>query len=80
MRAGPWNWISQVAAVTRFGVQTIPERRGASLAAATGIAGVVVVLVGVLSIAQGFRRAMTISGSPDNAVVLRSAADNEMMS
>jgi putative ABC transport system permease protein len=45
-----------------------------------GIAGVVAVLVGVLSMAQGFRHALVASGSPDVAIVLRSGADTEMMS
>jgi putative ABC transport system permease protein len=36
--------------------------------------------VGVLSIAQGFRQAMRVSGKPDTAIVLRSGADTEMMS
>ena len=38
------------------------------------------VLVGVLSIAAGFKQAMTVSGAPDAAVVLRSGADSEMVS
>jgi putative ABC transport system permease protein len=74
------NWFSQVIAVTAFSLRSIPERIGASLAAATGIAGVVAVFVGVLSIAEGFRHAMTVSGSPDVAVVLRSGSENEMTS
>ncbi len=37
-------------------------------------------LVGVLAIAEGFRRAMTVSGSPEVAIVLRSGADSEMTS
>ena len=45
-----------------------------------GIAGVVAVFVGVLSIAEGFRAAMTVSGGNDVAIVLRSGADNEMTS
>ncbi len=49
-------------------------------AAVFGIAGVVAVLVGVLSIAAGFRRAMTVSGAADAAIVLRSGADSEMVS
>jgi putative ABC transport system permease protein len=75
-----FNWLSQVAAITRFSLQTIPERKGASAAAIFGIAGVVAVLIGVLSIAQGFRHAMTAAGSPSTVVVLRSGADNEMTS
>jgi putative ABC transport system permease protein len=75
-----FNWLSQVANVTVFGLRTIPERKGAALTAAVGIAGVVAVFVGVLSIAEGFRAAMTVTGSDDVAVVLRSSADNEMTS
>ena len=78
--AGPINWISQVVSVTKFGLLGIPQRRGSVAAAVFGIAGVVAVLVGVLSIATGFRRAMTRSAMPDSAVVLRSGADSEMVS
>src|ERR1051326_4930075 len=78
--AGPFNWLSQVGAITTFGVLSIPQRRGSVAAAVFGVAGVVAVLVGVLSIAVGFRRAMAASGSPDAAIVLRSGADSEMVS
>src|SRR5437762_350009 len=78
--AGPLSWFSQVAAATKFGVLSIPQRRGSVAAAVIGVAGVVAVLVGVLSIAVGFRRAMSASGSPDAAIVLRSGADSEMVS
>ena len=76
----PINWLSQVAAITRFGLMSLPQRRGAVAATVIGIAGVVAVLVGVLSIAAGFRQAMAVSGSPDAAIVLRSGADSEMVS
>lgn len=72
--------LRQVMAVTWFGIRTLPERKGASLASVFGIAGVVAVLVGVLSMAQGFRHALVAAGSLDVAVVLRSGADTEMMS
>ena len=74
------RFLSETLAVTEFNVRTLPERKGASVAALFGIAGVVAVLVGVLSIAQGFRHAMSVSGKPDTAVVMRSGADTEMMS
>ncbi len=48
--------------------------------AIVGIAGVVVVLVSVLSIAAGFSAAMQGSGSPSRALVMRSGADSEMTS
>jgi putative ABC transport system permease protein len=78
--AGPINWFSQIASVTKFGLLSMPQRRGSVAAAVFGIAGVVAVLVGVLSIAAGFRRVMTASGAADAAIVLRSGADSEMVS
>jgi putative ABC transport system permease protein len=74
------NWLSQIVSVTLFNLRTIPQRWGASIAAAAGIAGVVAVLVGVLSIAEGFRAAMTITGAEDVVIVMRSSADSEMTS
>ncbi len=74
------KWFVQVAALIAFNLRTLPKRMGSAGAAVFGIAGVVAVLVGVLSIGQGFRRAMTVSGSPDTAMVLRSGADSEMVS
>jgi putative ABC transport system permease protein len=78
--AGPINWFSQIGSITKFGLLSIPQRRGTVAATVFGIAGVVAVLVGVLSIAAGFKQAMTVSGAPDAAVVLRSGADSEMVS
>jgi putative ABC transport system permease protein len=74
------NWLSQIASVTWFGLCTIPRRKGSAIAAIFGIAGVVAVFVGVLSIAQGFRRAVTSTGRNDIAIVLRDGAANEMSS
>jgi putative ABC transport system permease protein len=74
------NWLAQIAAVARFSLQTIPERRGSSLSAVIGIAGVVAVLTGVLSIAQGVKRMMDSSASPENVMVMRSGSSSEMMS
>jgi putative ABC transport system permease protein len=77
---GLLNWFSQIGSITKFGLMGIPQRRGSVSATVVGIAGVVAVLVGVLSMAAGFRRAMAASGSPDAAIVLRSGADSEMVS
>jgi putative ABC transport system permease protein len=74
------TWISQTLAVTALNLRTIPQRLGSSGVAIIGIAGVVVVLVSVLSIAAGFSAAMEGSGSPSRALVMRSGADSEMTS
>ena len=52
------RWLSQIAALTAFNLRTMRQRGGSVLAALAGMAGVVAVLVGVLSIGQGFARAM----------------------
>ena len=78
--AGPINWLRQVFSLSTFNLMTVFSRKGSTAAAVFGIAGVVAVLVAVLSIAKGFRHAMTVSGSPDTVIVLRSGADGEMMS
>lgn len=74
------NWISQIISVTSFNLRSVPERKGAALTTAVGIAGVVAVFVGVLSIAEGFRAALTIKGAEDAVIVLRTGADAEMTS
>ena len=74
------NFIKQTIAVTLLNLRTIPQRLGSSGVAIVGIAGVVIVLVSVLSIAQGFTAAMEQSGSENRALVMRSGADSEMTS
>ncbi|MEZ5416439.1 MAG: ABC transporter permease [Vicinamibacterales bacterium] len=74
------SWIGQTVAVTALNLRTIPRRLGSSGVAIVGIAGVVVVLVSVLSIAAGFSAAMREAGSPARVLVMRSGADSEMTS
>jgi len=75
-----FNWVAQIVAVTLFSMRSLPQRKGSSAAAMLGIAGVVAVMVGVLSIAQGVLKTMESSAGEKNAIVLRSGADSEMMS
>lgn len=74
------NWLSQIMAVAAYNLRTLPQRRGAALTTAVGIAGVVIVLVGVLAIAAGFQRALSAGGAKDVVIVMRSGADTEMNS
>ena len=74
------SWLNQAIAVTSFSLRSIGNRKGSSASAALGIAGVVAVFVGVLSIAQGFRHTLEAEGSPDTVIVMRSGATSEMMS
>jgi putative ABC transport system permease protein len=72
--------IRQLIALLVFNIRSLRGRLGSASAAVFGIAGVVAVLVGVLSIGEGFRRVMVVAGKPDTALVLRAGADNEMSS
>lgn len=74
------NWLSQVAAITAVTLRSIHQRLGSSIVAIVGIAGVVIVFIAVLSIAEGFRAAMTEAGDPQTAIVMRSGSDTEMTS
>ena len=74
------SYIIRMISIAAFNLRSLPERRAAAITAVIGIAGVVGVLVGVLAIAEGFRRAMTVSGSADVALVLRGGSDTEMTS
>ncbi len=74
------RWIGQTIAVTSLSIRTIPQRLGSSVVAIVGIAGVVITFVAVLSIAEGFRAAMTAAGSPSRVLIMRSGADSEMTS
>jgi putative ABC transport system permease protein len=78
--AGAFNWFSQIASITAVNLRSLPQRKGSSVTAVFGIAGVVAVMVSVLSIAQGILQTMDNSASADNVVVLRSGANTEMMS
>jgi putative ABC transport system permease protein len=62
-----FRWLGQLFAVTLVSIRTIPQRLSSSIVAVIGIAGVVVVLVSVLSIGEGFRAAVQGTRSRDCA-------------
>lgn len=74
------GWLTQVLIVTSIQLRTVPQRLGSSLSAAFGVAGVVAVMVAVLSIAEGFRATLADTGSNDTALVMRTGADSELSS
>lgn len=74
------RFFTQVLTVTSLSLRTIPQRIGSSVVAVVGVTGVVIVFVAVLSIAEGFRAALTGAGSPDTAIIMRGGSDSEMSS
>jgi putative ABC transport system permease protein len=74
------GFFKQAFTVILIGLYTIPQRLSSAGVAIIGIAGVVVVFVGVLSIGEGFEKAMVNAGRPDRAIVMRQGADSELSS
>lgn len=71
-------WIAQTTAVTLMNLRNIPSRMSSTLVAVIGIAGVVMVTVGVFSIATGLSQSIADTSNPATVVVLRAAATGEM--
>ncbi len=74
------SFFTQIVSVAWLSVRTIRQRLGSSAVAVVGIAGVVIVFVAVLSIAEGFQAAMKTAGQPDRALIMRGGASDEMSS
>jgi len=72
--------LSQIIAVTSVNIRSIRERLGSSSVAIIGIAGVVLVFVAVLSIAEGVAATMKASGDPMTVMILRAGSTTEMTS
>ncbi len=75
-----FSGLFQAAVVTALNLRTLRGRLASSGVAVVGMAGVVAVLVSVLSIAEGIRATMASTGSPDTAIVMRTGSDSEMTS
>jgi putative ABC transport system permease protein len=74
------QWLLQIGAISLVNLRSLPQRAASSVVAIVGITGVVIVFVAVLSIAEGFQRTLTVTGSPDTVIVLRAGSDTEMTS
>lgn len=72
------NLLKQIGAVTLMNLQSIPSRLGTSLVIVVGIAGVVGVLISVLAMAIGFSAALSHTGRPDRAIVMRGGSTSEL--
>ncbi|MCB1684341.1 MAG: FtsX-like permease family protein [Pseudomonadales bacterium] len=71
---------AQIFEITLMNLRNLPARIGSSSVIVVGIAGVVAVLIGVLSMAAGFTAALEGSSMPGRAIVLRDGSNNELSS
>lgn len=72
--------VRQMIAITAMNLRSVPDRLGTAAVAVIGIGGVVAVLVAALSITEGFRAAMSLSGREDVGIVLRGGSADELSS
>jgi len=81
---GSWMLLTrqghQAISVTMVGISTLRQRLGMSSVIVIGIAGVVAVLVALLSMGDGYRETLDKTGSADTAIVMRGASASEVMS
>ncbi len=75
-----FNGIAQIILITLMNLRNIPQRLGTSAVAVFGVACVVGVFIGVLSMASGFQRTMVSAGAEDVLMLLRAGATTEMNS
>lgn len=75
-----FNWLAQIFTVTLMNLRNISQRLGTSSVAIFGVACVVGVFIGVLSMATGFQRTMTNSIAPDMVMIMRAGSASEMSS
>jgi ABC-type lipoprotein release transport system permease subunit len=64
----------------RYNLRNLTVRRASNLLAALGIALVVMVMIWVLALAQGFRSALAGTGRADRALLMRGGATSEVQS
>ena len=68
----------QIREITLMNLRNLPSRMGSSSVIVVGIAGVVAVLVGLLSMAVGFNSALQSAGQADRAIIMRDGTTSEM--
>lgn len=70
--------LQQIAAITALNIRSVPSRLGSSMVIVIGIAGVVGVMVALLSMARGFEATLASTGRPDRAIILRGGSNDEL--
>ncbi len=70
--------LGQIKEITVMNIRNLPSRLGSSSVIVVGIAGVVGVLVGLLSMATGFTDALESAGRADRALIMRDGTSSEM--
>ena len=70
--------LQQIRAVVSMNLRSMPQRLATSLVIVIGIAGVVAVLLSVLSLASGLQRTLASTGRDDRALILHKQSIDEV--
>jgi putative ABC transport system permease protein len=74
------NVFGQTREIVLLNLRSIPSRLGSSLVIVIGIAGVVAVLVAMLSMATGLASTLNATGAVDRVVIMRGGSNGELSS
>ena len=72
------NTLNQIATITALNLRSVPSRLGTSMVIVIGIAGVVGVMIALLSMGAGFEATLGGTGTQERAIVLRGGATDEL--
>jgi len=72
--------LTEIRAITDINLRNLPQRARTSLVVVIGIAGVVAVLISVLSLATGLTRTLSSTGRAERAIVLYGSSQSEIES
>lgn len=70
----------EITGITEMNMRSLPQRAGTSFVVVVGIAGVVAVLISVLSLANGLTKTLSSTGRPERAIILYGGAQSEVES
>ncbi len=62
-----------------YNLRSVRARWVSAIVAVVGIAGTVGVFIAMLALAKGFEKTLVMSGSPQNAIIMRAGATSEMV-
>ena len=68
----------QISSVVSTNLRSLPQRYATSSVVVIGIAGVVAVLIAVLSLSTGLAQSLSATGRPDRAIVLHTQSNSEV--
>ncbi len=68
----------QIGSVVSTNLRSLPQRYATSSVVVVGIAGVVAVLIAVLSLSTGLAHSLSATGRPDRAIVLHTQSTSEV--